>query len=201
MRHSESTKEIFKAFVEAQAEFTVAKKDSENPFFKSNYADFENVVDAAKPALKKHGLGYSQRPSIKDGKPVLTTMIVHTSGEWFEDDFPITSAKEDPQSIGAAISYIKRQALQATLGIVASGEDDDAEGAMDHQKGDRALSPAEMNGLLKSLSGIGVSEAQVLKYIGISTKTELKLKDARSLSAIGKEIQKDSTKKKEYFGG
>lgn len=134
MEHSESIKELAAALSAFQAEVGNVKKDATNPFFKSKYATLENIISTIKPHLRKHGLSYAQFP---DGESGLTTIVMHSSGEWIAasvDIRPIPEyAKSDekherpyisPQGQGSAITYARRYALGAALGIATDDDDD-----------------------------------------------------------------------------
>ena len=199
MRTSEAVNEIFAALSLAQGEFKIAKKDASNPFFKSSYADFQSIVEAARPSLVKHGLAFTQMPTAKDGALFLVTRVCHKSGQWFESDYPIKAVKEDPQSLGAATTYSKRYALQAALGVVASDEDDDAEKAMDRGAEIRSASKIDITKIMKAFQGLGVSESQVVKYIGAKSASELTEQDLSNLKTIGGDIKSGKAKVEDYF--
>ena len=112
------------ALVAAQAEFSAVPKTAENPFFHSKYADLASVVKAAQPILAKHGLAVSQHPTVVDGEPSLTTYLLHSSGQSLQSTMRLCAAKSDPQGQGAAITYARRFAYQAVLGLVADDDDD-----------------------------------------------------------------------------
>lgn len=128
MHTSESIKEIATALNLAQAEMTAAKKDADNPFFKSRYADLGAVIKAFKAAFANHGLSYTQAPVMEDNKVGVVTRIMHKSGEWMEASLLLPMVKMDPQAAGSAITYARRYALQSMVGLPAA--DDDAEFAM-----------------------------------------------------------------------
>lgn len=126
MNRSETIGEIAKAMNAAQPNIKVAIKDSSNPFFKSKYADLQAVWDACKEALHANGLSVMQMPSHIDGEPALETILAHTSGQWLSGVYPLSPTKRDPQGVGAAITYARRYALAALVGVVYD-EDDDGE--------------------------------------------------------------------------
>lgn len=129
MKTSESIKEIATALSKVQGEIKGAKADSQNPFFKSSYADLASVWDAIREPLKKNGLSVTQMTDLKDGQWCVVTRIMHISGEWIEGYFPIVVSKQnDPQSLGSATSYARRYALAAAMGVYQI--DDDAEQAV-----------------------------------------------------------------------
>lgn len=127
MLKSESIKELAAALSLAQKEMEGAKKDSTNPFFKSKYADLGSVIEASREPLAKNGLSVAQFP-VNDGDRVgVETILMHKSGEWISDRFLVQPTKNDPQAAGSAISYTRRYARAAVIGIYQ--EDDDAQQA------------------------------------------------------------------------
>lgn len=129
MKTSESIKELAAALCEAQAHMTAAKKDSKNPFFKSNYSDLGSVIKAIKEAFYENGLSYVQSPLMNDVGVGVTTRLMHKSGEWIEDTLVLPLSKRDPQAAGSAITYARRYSLQAIAGVPSA--DDDGEFAME----------------------------------------------------------------------
>lgn len=82
---SEATSNIYPAFLAAQCEIEAVKKNAINEHIGKSYADLTAVIEALKPVLPKHGLGYIQKPQPSvDSEARLTTRVIHTSGEWLE---------------------------------------------------------------------------------------------------------------------
>lgn len=127
---SESLKSLAAALVKAQKKMGAAVKDSKNPFFKSMFADLNSVIEASVPVLNDEDIAVLQNPMVKDnGKFVMQTILLHTTGEYIASETEITPAKvNDPQATGSAISYARRYGLQSTVTLRA--EDSDAEDAM-----------------------------------------------------------------------
>lgn len=125
--------ELAKALVQVQAVLKPAIKDSANPFFKSKYADLSSVWDAARAPLTQNGLAVIQTTNGDDPDTVtIVTTLVHTSGQWIQGSLRMKPAKNDPQGVGSAITYARRYALAAIVGICP--EDDDGEASMDRSK-------------------------------------------------------------------
>jgi len=122
-------KALYSALVKCQTQIKVALKDSKNPHFKSNYADLTSVMLACKDALAANDLAVLQLSRIHEsGTPVLVTRIIHVSGEHIEGEFPLVCKDpNDPQKLGSAVTYARRYALAAALGITA--DDDDGQAA------------------------------------------------------------------------
>lgn len=123
--------ELFSALAKAQAEMQIAGMTSNNPFFKSKYADLAEMVKASRPSLAKNNLSIIQQvlPN-EDGQLLLHTILGHSSGQWIESRMRILPTKPDIQALGSYITYLRRYSYAAICGIVASDEDDDGEVAM-----------------------------------------------------------------------
>jgi hypothetical protein len=134
MKTSESVKEISKALQKFAMLVGTVKKDANNPFFKSKYATLSNILESVGEPLQEANLVVAQFP---DGLNGLTTRLIHAdSGEWMESTHEVTLAKNDPQSSGSAITYMRRYAIQSILCINVE-EDDDGNAASKpqaHQK-------------------------------------------------------------------
>lgn len=100
--------------------------DSKNPHFKSKFAGLPGITKAVKPRLTEEGLVYTQPLDHIDGAPAIRTVLLHpASGESIVGVSPLLlGGKTDPQSHGSAITYARRYALLAILGLVGDEDDD-----------------------------------------------------------------------------
>ena len=128
MNKSDTIASLAAALNKAQAEMSGAKKSAKNPFFKSSYANLEEVINCVKEPFANNGLSFVQFPISGDGLAGVETIIMHESGEFIANEFMLKCAKNDPQGMGSAITYARRYGLQSAVGIPS--EDDDGEGAM-----------------------------------------------------------------------
>lgn len=127
MTHSESINEIATALAKAQGQIEGAKKDKKNPHFKNDYADLASVWDACREALTKNGLSVAQSAeSSGDGGYGVTTMLLHTSGQWMSGTLYLRPAKDDPQGAGSCLTYARRFALSAMVGVAPADDDGNA---------------------------------------------------------------------------
>lgn len=126
--HSENINEIATALAKCQGEMSFASKDSLNPHFKSRYADLSAVWDAIREPLSKHGLSVSQIIDVIEGKPILISMLMHTSGQWIKSIIPVINANNTSQGQGSGLTYARRYALAALVGCVQ--DDDDGQESM-----------------------------------------------------------------------
>tara|TARA_R110000782_G_scaffold172672_2_gene264282 strand:+ start:1504 stop:2121 length:618 start_codon:yes stop_codon:yes gene_type:complete len=132
MNKSESIKHLATALGKAQAEMSAAKKSAKNPFFKSKYANLEEVIHCIKEPFADNGLSFVQFPVAEDGMAGVETILMHESGEWISGVFMLKCSKNDPQGMGSAITYARRYGLQSAVGVPS--EDDDGAGATQRSK-------------------------------------------------------------------
>ena len=123
----ENVNELATALIEAQKEMGAAKKGSDNPFFKSKYADLASVIEAIKEPLLNNDICYVQMVEAEANQNFLITKLIHTSGQSLSGRMLIRPTKEDMQGLGSAITYARRYGLQAIVGLPA--EDDDGNAA------------------------------------------------------------------------
>jgi hypothetical protein len=133
---SETIGALAAALSKAQADITGALKDSSNPFFKSKYADLASCWDACRKQLAANRLSVIQTTRMAEQGLVLVTTLAHSSGEWIAGEMPVLIAVQGksgefkevtPQAQGSGITYARRYALAAIVGLAQV--DDDAEAA------------------------------------------------------------------------
>ncbi|OXS29872.1 MAG: single-stranded DNA-binding protein [Desulfovibrio sp. MES5] len=132
---SENITELAKALLNVQRTVQPITKDAENPFTKSWYASLNSVMDACRDALIENGIWLCQYPvPVEQPNSLgLVTKLTHAeSGQWQSSLAVVPLPKADPQGMGSAMTYCRRYALTAMLGMVT--EDDDGEGARTGRK-------------------------------------------------------------------
>jgi len=151
---SEQINELAAALSAAQGQIEGAVKDAKNPFFKSNYADLHSVIACAKAPLSENGLAVIQTTGMIDTQLCLVTTLAHKSGQWIKSVMPVILQKQDAQSMGSAITYLRRYSYQAICGI--SAMDDDAEITMERKPKIEAKAPEapSMDSLLLALAKV-----------------------------------------------
>jgi ERF superfamily len=135
LKTSESTKEIYAAFIAANEELTNPSKSQTVAAGRRSYsfAPLPEIVTTTREILRKHGLALIQEAKADEGYAGVGTRLIHTSGEWIEYDPLFLPTALDAQSYGSAITYARRYAWTAALGIAAD-EDDDAQKATARKK-------------------------------------------------------------------
>jgi hypothetical protein len=169
-RMSEQCGELFESLSKAQAIMKGAIKDSANPFFKSKYADLSAVIEAAKP-ITEFGLCVTQLPIGNNG---LLTILGHKSGQYLCCEMRMVPTKTDPQGIGSVITYMRRYAYQAIVGIPS--EDDDGNAAC-ASKFNQKQKDAIISVLIKNNS------PELKKYPGTPDKWSEEIWDKAALAA------------------
>jgi hypothetical protein len=129
-----STENLAKALVAAQEQMPGVDKDQtatvkhDKGSYTYNYVNLDQIIARTRPHLYKHGLAIVQFPASEDGKPALRTTLLHESGESISSTMPLYVAKQnDMQALGSAITYARRYAWAAALGIAVDVDDDGAE--------------------------------------------------------------------------
>lgn len=124
-------KSLYSALLAFRKDMESIKKDANNPFFKSKYADLPSILAEIKDNLVKNNLSILHATEFVDGNLVLKTTITETeSGESQNSVFPIFGTK--PQEVGSSMTYARRYNIQALLDL--STEDDDGNSANDAPK-------------------------------------------------------------------
>jgi ERF superfamily len=133
-RSSESVAAIATALAKAQLELTNPEKAMMGMVYNNRsdipqsfrYASLSSGLDIVRKTLGGQQIAVAQTTDIDraNGMVNLTTVLLHTSGEWISSDWPVcrTSEISAPRRMGAALTYARRYALFTMVGI--AGEDD-----------------------------------------------------------------------------
>ena len=114
---------MYEKLLAVQKEIGAIKKDSENPFFKSSYADINAILAVVKPILNKHGIVLMQGLTTLEGKiGLMTTLMGEGEGE-ISSVCPLPEFT-DPQKAGSAITYFRRYSLVSLLALETEADDD-----------------------------------------------------------------------------
>ena len=102
--------------------------DNDNSYH-GGFANLPGVLSTIGPKLRENGLAVSQLPEEINGQPGLRTTLLHTSGQSLTAVTPlaVNAGKNGTQEWGKAMTYSRRYALQAVLGLCVGIEDNDAD--------------------------------------------------------------------------
>lgn len=142
---SDQINELMGALAKAQGEMSAAAKDCNNPFFKSKYADLNSIWMACREPLSKNGLAVTQIMVEVGDNLYLETLLGHSSGQYISSKMPIkikSDAKNNElQVLGSCLTYLRRYALAAIVGV-APDEDDDGNAGKGYQASKQDASAA-----------------------------------------------------------
>lgn len=132
--HSDKFEKLPAALVALQASLPSPRRTAKNEHFsknKNSYVDLDTLWLAVRPVLTEHRFAlfntFAHDPA--EGRLLMTTTLMHESGEWISSVLPMPVSKaNDPQAVGSAITYGRRYSLASILGVV-SDEDDDGNAA------------------------------------------------------------------------
>jgi hypothetical protein len=138
MNRSEQIGDLITALAEAQAGMstvprnrTVTVKTKAGGSYEFDYTTFDAMIEHVRVPLTSKGLWFTQTLESADGKYRLVTTLLHKSGQWLASETPLLVDEAGNQAFGSALTYMKRYALAAMLGI-ASDDDDDANESEGH---------------------------------------------------------------------
>lgn len=184
MEKSNETKNLFSALLKFNAEMGKISKTSSNPFFKSKYAALPDILDAISEPLHNSGLVIIQIPD-NDG---LTCIVAHAeSGEYISANGIMKPIKNDPQSIGSAITYQRRYSIASILNLNID-EDDDGNKASGKTEKPFDNSTELVNAIKEINDCKGLEELQAvwIKYKSLQTaEIFVKAKEAKKAKFIG----------------
>ena len=148
-RSSENVAAIATALAKAQTELSNPEKamigtiynartDSQQSF---RYASLSSGLDIVRKVLGSQQIAVTQTTDIDraNGTVNLTTLLLHTSGEWISSDWPVCQLSETsaPRRMGAALTYARRYALFTMVGIAGEDDLDAPDIANDEPKGEK----------------------------------------------------------------
>lgn len=163
------------AFAEMQAEMPAITERGEikvNGQVRSKYATFEDINDAVKPILKKHGFAVMFKTKTEGGKITVWGVLMHRDGHREETDMTLdadtSGSKNSVQSIGSSVSYAKRYVMCALLNITSRGEDDDG-----YSGGTALIGDNQVADLEALITEVKADRAAFLKFLKVSRLEDL----------------------------
>ncbi len=127
MKCSDAIDKIAPALVAVQTEVEAVTKDSTNPHFKNRYASLEAITEYVRPILARHGLACIQGGGdLTNGGLIVSTTMLHESGQWISASFELPVEKGTPQAAGSSITYGRRYGLSAFLALTTEDDDGNA---------------------------------------------------------------------------
>lgn len=176
------TATLASALVAAQAEMPAVQPDSVNPHFGSRFVSLGHLIAKTKPVLTKHGLAIVQEPASIDGQPALTTTLLHAeSGEQKSSTAPLILQKQDMQGLGGALTYMRRYAWAAVLGISDEEDDDGNQASTPAAQTPAAAQRAQETQPTASRNSATISEAQAKRLFAIARDKDVSQERVKEL--------------------
>ena len=152
----------------------------------------DSVIEAINTPFSKNGLCFVQSPEFSEKGVVVTTRIMHKSGQWIEGSILIPVLKNDAQAVGSAITYGKRYSLQGMCGVPSVDDD----GNMATQNAPKQSAPTQKQNLtpghklwqraIDSYNATGSLDA-VMQHVNISDENIQLLKEQAEKQAMESE--------------
>lgn len=189
---SENIGKLALALSKAQGQMDGASKSAENPFFKNKYADLHECILAAKKPLSDNELAVIQTTETVEKRIMIITTLAHSSGEWVRGTIEMTPKKDDDQGRGSSITYGRRYAYAAIIGL--SQKDDDGNGSC----GDGGAKKQTSKPLPKKLSGDWIKIFDKEKLTSVPAIRNWRAVNTSEILATVKD-KVESTKLKKYL--
>lgn len=122
MKTSESIDQLCTALAALQQDMKPVKRDKvvKTGKYEFRYAPLDSIMELLKPLFKDHGFALVQAVD----ESALVTRLVHTSGQWIESATFLNRDHANMQGFGGEVTYKRRYALSALLGIVSDDDND-----------------------------------------------------------------------------
>lgn len=179
-------KSIATSLAAAQINMGKALKQSDNPHFRSKYADLGSVMDACLPALNEHGIAVIQ-PTGEDeqGRFVETILIHGESGEQLSCRVPLIVSKNDMQGYGSAVTYARRYGLMAMAGIAPEDDDGNAAAkAAPKQEPPKLISAEQFQEMNDLIFDTETDKVKFCKYWKVDELNQMNAKQAADAIAM-----------------
>jgi hypothetical protein len=190
-------KTIYTALLAFQADCPVLIKDKKAEIvskrtggkFSYKFIPLPNIMETIQPLLSKHGLLWTSYPSQNDKGPSLRYVLGYgATGEAVGGEMPLILGKEpDSRAHGSALSYARRQSLEAVLNLVAQTDDDGARasGQSKQPTGDaRPLRQAEREKVRSAIILAEKDEQGLLTAVGLEKIEDLTVGSAKAIRQL-----------------
>jgi len=195
---SEPKKTIYTALLAFQADCPILVKDktaeitskTKNTKFSYKYIPLENIMEKIQPLLTQHGLVWTAGPCFSDSNtPALSYRLAYSpTEEKIQGKMPLMLGREpDSRSHGSALTYAKRQALEAVLNLVAQTDDDGARASGQSKQPQGDAKPVGVLGRRKvqeAISVAGKDEQGLLTAVGLEKIEDLTVGSAKAIRQI-----------------
>jgi len=196
MKHSEQINELALAMSKMQSEIIDASKDSAGYGYR--YADLPQVLSVIRPILGKHGLSIMQPVTNHEDKVMVTTIVMHSSGQWMASDLimPIADNKgmSVQQRMGTSITYARRYSIISMVGIAQTDDQPATEPAYIAESKESAY--IDVNQVLELSAMIFEADITQVKFCEYCDIANLQMLPKDGFEKAKKKLQKTIDEKK-----
>lgn len=164
MKTSTNIDKIIPALIKVKSKLKGVAKTSDNPYFKSKYADLNSYIEAVEDLLAENDLILLQPTGIDDQGTFVETSIVHTSGQFISASMRLVLKTQDMQQAGAAVTYGRRFTLGSLLSMKAEDDDGNLASGKETKPAAKSFTPKSAEAKIEFVSAVGkASETIVAK--------------------------------------
>lgn len=171
------------ALAEALPELEGAKKKSNNPHFKSKYADLGAVIEAIRP-VSEHGIWYRQVLHENADGVTIETLYTGFGATITAGTLFMPADKRNAQGYGSALTYARRYALQTAFGLSTEDDDGNAASTTKQEKPAAKISDADWSHIVNLIEQTGTDAKAVCEGYGVESLKELNPRQAANLKEI-----------------
>jgi hypothetical protein len=175
MKTSDQTNEIYPAIFAMQKALTPIKREKvvKTGKYEFRYAPLDSIMEKLSPLFSANGLALVQGVD----QDFLTTRIIHTSGQWIESQTFLNRDHANMQGFGGEVTYKRRYALSAMVGLVADEDNDvprikSTDGSMESLSTRRQSFLADMAEIIKDKHADGNEYGAYEEYVQITDQEE-----------------------------
>lgn len=170
---TEKKTSLIEAMFNVQQKAPSISKATDNPFFKSKYADMSDIWDAIKPILGMEKIHIGHKVYItENGHEVLKTIFTHVpTGETVESEKLIMLSRQTAQEFGSYMTYMRRYMVTSMLGLVTENDDDGNKASEKPQV--VTINQNQLTTLQNMMMEAQADEVAFLKYYGIEKLEDL----------------------------
>jgi hypothetical protein len=194
----EPKKTIYTALLAFQADCPILIKEKKAEIvskrtggkFSYKFIPLPNIMETIQPLLSKHGLLWTTAPGQdNNGKPILYYSLVYApSTEHLDGTMPLILGNDpDSRGYGSALSYARRQALEAVLNLVAQTDDDGARASGQSKQPTGDAKPVGVLGRRKvqeAIAEAGKDEQGLLTAVGLEKIEDLTVGSAKAIRQL-----------------
>ena len=170
---------LFTSLAKAQGQIKDAKKNADNPFYASSYADLASVTDVTRKPLADAGISIipllgHHKDEVGSIVATVDMVIGHSSGEFVIYRSSCRAADASPQKLGGAWTYLRRYTLSA-IGQTAQVDNDGNENVNLPAEPEPPMAKALVSKIRKAASASSEFQAEGLfdSWINALKGTEL----------------------------